>query len=404
MTVSTRITPFTIDIPQDAIDDLHARITNSRWAPDMDDVGWTQGAPTAFARSLATYWRDEFDWRAWEARLNAYPQFTTEIDGETIHFLHIESPEANATPLVLLHGWPGAILEFIHVIDPLTNPVAHGGRAEDAFHLVIPSMPGYGFSGSLRSSGWTSERSARAISELMDQLGYDRYGAQGGDRGAFVGPALGMVDPESVIGVHVNAASWGFIPWGPVSEEERATFTAAELERLDRLDHWSNEGNGYFKIQSTRPQTLAAGLSDSPVGLLAWIGDSFKQWAQGGMDSDDLLIDRDLVLANVSIYWFTNTIGSANRGYYEDMHAGQGGEGTAEGDIGDQAEAPTGGGKLSTPMGVAVFAEDIAIRRYAEQMYTIVHWSEFDRGGHFAALEAPDLLVQDVRAFFGSLR
>ena len=214
-----------------------------------------------------------------------------------------------------------------------------------------------------------------------------------------------------MIGVHLNAATWGFIPWGPVSDEERASFTEAERTRLARLDHWNSEGNGYFQIQATRPQTLAAGLSDSPVGLLAWIGDSFKQWAQGGEQADGLVIDRDVVLANISIYWFTNTIGSSFRGYYEDMHAAAGWESddapveAAEWPAGDEAGAGAAWGeKLATPMGVAVFAEDIAIRRYAEDMYTIVHWSEFDRGGHFAALEAPDLLVEDVRTFFDTLR
>jgi pimeloyl-ACP methyl ester carboxylesterase len=416
MTESTQITPFTIDIPQDAVDDLHARIANTRWAPDLEEAGWTTGVPTAYVRKLAAVWRDEFDWRAWESRLNAFPQFTTEIDGEAIHFLHVKSPEADATPLVLLHGWPGSILEFIHCIEPLANPVAHGGRSEDAFHLVIPSMPGCGFSGPVRSVGWTSDRTASAIAELMRRLGYQRYGAQGGDRGAFVGPALGKVDPESVIGVHVNAATWGFIPWGPVSDEERASLTVSERERLARLDHWNTEGNGYFQIQATRPQTLAAGLSDSPVGLLSWIGDSFKGWAQGGPEADDISIDHDIVLANISIYWFTNTIGSSIRAYYEDMHAASDWEvgeavesdgpndaaGWSTGD--DAADSATWGAKLGTPIGVAVFAEDIAIRRYAEDMYTITHWSELERGGHFAALEAPDLLVEDVRTFFRNLR
>jgi pimeloyl-ACP methyl ester carboxylesterase len=420
MTTDARITPFTIDIPQAEIDDLHARITNTRWAPDLPEVGWTQGAPTTFVRDLAEYWKDGFDWRSWEARLNAFPQFTTEIDGEPLHFLHIQSPEPNATPLVLLHGWPGSVLEFIHVIEPLTNPAAHGGNATDAFHLVIPSQPGCGFSGPIHSAGWTSDRSAKAIAELMHRLGYDRYGAQGGDRGAFVGPALAKIDPAAVIGVHLNAATWGFIPWGEVTDEERASLTDLERERLDRLNHWTKEGNGYFQIQATRPQTLAAGVSDSPVGLLAWIGDAFKQWAQGGQEADGLVIDRDLVLANVSIYWFTNTIGSSFRAYYEDMHAASewedaGGDwdaGATAAEDGPPAvsgddqgsDAGSWGDSLATPIGVAAFAEDIAIRRYGEQMYNIVHWSDFDRGGHFAALEAPDLLIGDVRAFFSGLR
>jgi len=412
MTVSTgtTISPFTIAVPQADIDDLHRRIANTRWAPDLPGIGWNNGVPTAFVRELATYWKDAFDWRAWEDRLNAYPQFTTGIDGETLHFLHIRSAVPDATPLVLLHGWPGSVLEFIHVIGPLTDPVAHGGTAEDAFHLVIPSNPGCGFSGPVHDAGWTSDRSARAVAELMRRLGYERYGVQGGDRGAFIGPALAKVAPEAVIGVHLNAATWGFIPWGDVSDEDRASMTDRERASLDRLAHWTSEGNGYFQIQATRPQTLAHALTDSPVGLLAWIGDAFKTWAQGDVEAPDFPIDRDLVLANISIYWFTNTIGSSMRAYYEDMHAASdwdAGDDASWDDAGD-ASAGSEGGEWSspptTPFGVAVFAEDIAIRRYGEQMYAIVHWSEFDRGGHFAALEAPDLLVGDVRAFFAMLR
>ena len=217
--------------------------------------------------------------------MNAWPQFTTGIDGETIHFLHIESAEQHATPLVLLHGWPGSFVEFIHVIDPLTNPVAHGGKAEDAFHLVIPSLPGFGFSGTIHTTGWDSNRTARAIAELMHRLGYDRYGAQGGDWGSFVAADIGLVDGDHVIGVHLNSATYGYIPWGEVSEEELAGMTDVERARIDRLKAYLSEGNGYFQIQSTRPQTVAAGLSDSPVGQLAWIVEKFKEWTFKGENS-----------------------------------------------------------------------------------------------------------------------
>lgn len=386
-TVSTAITPFTIDIPQHQLDDLRDRLERPRFAQDLPGVGWDYGTPPAYLKELVSCWKDEYDWRVWEAKLNDYPHFTTEIDGQTIHFLHIESKEPSATPLVLLHGSPGSFLEFLEVIGPLTDPVAHGGRAEDAFHLVIPSLPGFGFSGPTRGTGWTTRRMSLAIAELMGRLGYERYGAQGGDLGAFVGPDLGKVDAEHLIGIHVNAATYGFIPWGDPDEDELATLTAVERERVQRLQQWNAEGSGYFHMLSTRPHTLAAALADSPVGQLAWIVDLFKQWTLPVEVSDEIPIDRELLLTNVMLYWLTDTAASSGRAYYENMHAG------------DDWDPPS-----AVPTGVAVFARDIAIRRYAEQANAIVHWSDFDRGGHFAALEAPDLLVQDIRDFFGNLR
>ena len=279
-------------------------------------------------------------------------------------------------PLVLLHGWPGGVIEFLDLIGPLTDPVAHGGKAEDAFHVVIPGGTGFGFAGPTRETGWTTKRVSKAIAKLMAELGYERYGTQGGDWGAFVGPELGRIDAEHVIGVHVNAATFGFIPFEELSEDEQSVLTDAEKVRYARLRNWEENLNGYFRIQATRPQTLAYGLTDSPVGLVAWIGDWFR----------DRTVDIDKVLANISIYWLTNTISSSILTYYEDMHAG------------DWPEFST------TPTGVANFGDDVAIRQYAEQMNTIVHWSEFDTGNHFAAMSAPGLLTEDVRAFFRSLR
>jgi len=328
-------------------------------------------------RELLDRWQDGFDWREWEAKLNAYPQFMTEIDGQPVHFMHIRSNEANAMPLVLLHGWPGGVIEFLDLIGPLTDPVAHGGNAEDAFHVVIPSGPGYGFSTPLIETGWrTTARSAEAVAELMRRLGYERYGAQGGDWGAFVAPELGRSDAEHLIGVHVNAASFGFIPFGELSEDEQAKLTEAEKIRYARLRNWEENLSGYFRIQSTRPQTLAYAMTDSPVGLAAWIGDWFR----------DRAIDIDRVLANISIYWLTNTFATSVLGYYEDMHSGNW-----------PSFSPT-------PTGVANFGDDVAIRKYAEQLNTIVHWSEFDEGNHFAAMSAPELLLEDVREFFQALR
>ncbi len=308
------------------------------------------------------------------------------IDGQNVHFLHVESPEPHAAPLLLLHGWPGSIVEFLSLIGPLSDPRAHGLDPATAFDLVIPSLPGFGFSGPVTEPGWGSRRIAAALAELMRRLGYGRYGAQGGDFGAFVAPDLGRVDPDHVIGVHVNAATMGFIPFGDIPEAEQATLSPTEQERVQRLGNFLAEGNGYFQIQATRPQTLSFALADSPAGQLAWIVEKFKEWTSSAYQLPEEAISRDDILADVSIYWFTQTAGSAaNVTYYESMHSG---------------DWPT---PSPVPTGVAVFAEDIAIRRYAEQANNIVHWSDFDTGGHFAALETPGLLAQDIRAFFGSL-
>jgi pimeloyl-ACP methyl ester carboxylesterase len=341
--------------------------------------------PLDYLRDLAAYWRTSYDWRAQEDRLNRYPQFTTTIDGQNIHFLHVRSPEPDALPLLLTHGWPGSVAEFAKVIGPLANPRAHGGASSDAFHLVIPAIPGFGFSGPTREKGWNTGRVAKAWAELMRQLGYERYGAQGGDLGALIAPELGHVDPEHVVGIHLNAATVGFIPWGEVDPAQLATFTDEEKARLGRMQKFLSEGNAYFQMHATRPQTIAYSLTDSPVGLLAWIVDKFNEWTHGPLDR---AVDRDEVLTNVMFYWLTGTAGSAARFYYENMHTG-----------GDWNRQPS-----RIPVGVAAFAEDIAIRRYGEQGNNIVHWADFPRGGHFAALEAPDLLVGDIRAFFREIR
>jgi pimeloyl-ACP methyl ester carboxylesterase len=383
----TAIRPFRIDIPQAELDDLNERLAHTRWPGEPAGIGWSRGVPEGYLQELAEYWRSGYDWRVQEAMLNQYPQFTTMIDGANIHFLHVRSPEPDALPLILTHGWPGSVVEFLNVIGPLTDPVAHGGDAVDAFHLVIPSLPGFGFSGPTHETGWSAERVARAWAELMRRLGYQRYGAQGGDWGAFVTPELGRADPEHVVGVHVNAATYGFIPWGLVDEVELATFSDVEKARLERLNNYLADMSGYFQIQATRPQTLAYALSDSPAGQLAWIVEKFKEWTHpvAGMPED--AVDRDHMLTNVMLYWLTNTGASSAHIYYEIMHA-------------TSAGAPP----ARVPTGVAVFAEDVAIRRYAEQGHNIVHWTDFERGGHFAAMEAPDLFTGDVRAFFRTLR
>jgi epoxide hydrolase len=384
---SAEVQPFRVDIPDAALDDLRDRLARTRWPDELPGVGWTYGVPLGYLRELAEYWRSGYDWRAQEAELNRFPQFITTIDGASVHFLHVRSPEPDALPLVATHGWPGSVAEFLKVIGPLTDPRAHGGEGADAFHLVVPSIPGYGLSGPTRDTGWTTARVAKAWAELMRRLGYRRYGAQGGDWGAFVAPELGRADADHVVGVHVNAATVGFIPFGEVDPEELATFTEAEKARLERLaTSTAGPGNGYFQVQATRPQTLAYALTDSPVGQLAWIVEKFKEWAHDADVPEDA-VDRDQLLTNVMLYWLTGTANSSARLYYENFHA-----------------ASWGQQLVTTPTGVAVFAEDYAIRRYAERANNIVHWSEFDRGGHFAAMEAPDLLVQDVRTFFRALR
>jgi epoxide hydrolase len=335
---------------------------------------------------LREYWRTGYDWRAHEARLNAFPQFTTTIDGQTMHFLHVRSPEPNATPLLLIHGWPGSFVEFIELIGPLTDPAAHGGDPGDAFHVVIPSVPGFGFSTPLSETGWTHGRIAKAFTELMARLGYDSYGVQGGDIGAFEAPLMGQLDAEHVIGVHVNALVT--FPTGDPAELEG--LTAAEQERLARFQNFEQDMSGYMSIQGTRPQTLAYGLADSPTGQLAWIVEKFKEWTDPAAALPEDAVDRDHILTNISIYWFTDTAGSSANLYYETYHD-------------PSLFAPRERGTV--PTGVAVSTtQDVAIRRLAERDHNIVRWTEFDKGGHFAALENPEFLIDDVRAFFRALK
>jgi pimeloyl-ACP methyl ester carboxylesterase len=382
------IRSFRIDIPQADLDDLADRLARTRWPDELPGVGWSRGVPLDYIKELAEYWREGYDWREWEAKLNSYPQFTTAIDAQNIHFLHVRSSEPDALPLILTHGWPGSVAEFMEIIGPLTDPRAHGGDPADAFHVVAPSIPGFGLSGPTREAGWTEQRVAEAWAELMRRLAYERYGAQGGDVGAGVSPKLGRVAPEKVVGVHVNAATVGFMPFPPLEESELDELSDIEKARVDRIGQFMGDMFGYAQIQSTRPQTLAYGLTDSPVGQLAWIVEKFKEWThpRAGLPEDS--VDRDHMLTNVMLYWLTATAGSSARIYYEGAHAG--GWGAPE--------------RSTVPTGVAVFSEDISIRRYAEREHNIVHWTDFDRGGHFAAMEEPDLLVGDVRTFFRGLR
>lgn len=370
------IKPFRIDVPQADLDDLKQRLANTRWPAEISGAAWSRGVPVSYLKELAEYWRTSYDWRKYEAELNELPQFTTEIDGATVHFAHVPSANPDAFPLILSHGWPGSMVEFLKVIPLLT----------DEFHLVIPAHPNFGFSGPTGEAGWDSARIAKAYAELMSRLGYERYGAQGGDFGQFISIALGQVDAEHLVGIHVNAATYGFIPWGEVDEATIAELTEVEKARLERLANFLSDQNGYFQISATRPQTLGYGLNDSPAGQLAWIIEKFKEWTHRAELPEDA-IDRDHLLTNIMFYWLTQTGASSAHIYYESMHGAGGWSPPSQ-----------------VPVGVAAFAEDVSIRLFGEQSNNITHWTDFDKGGHFAAMEEPELLAADIKSFFQNLR
>ncbi|MFF5008422.1 epoxide hydrolase family protein [Streptomyces phaeochromogenes] len=387
------IRPFVLGIPQSDLDDLNARLDLTRWPDELPGVGWEYGVPRDYLKELARYWRHTYDWRAAETRLNEWPQFTTTIDGTNVHFAHIQSPEPDATPLIITHGWPGSIVEFLDVVGPLTDPRAHGGDPADAFHVVLPSIPGFGLSGPTRDTGWELRRVGAAFAELMNRLGYPRFGAQGGDWGAGISRELGRAFPDRVIGVHLNLLPGAHASAEP-TPEELAALSPPEREKTlaswRRNEEWTRERLGYATVQMTRPQTLSYGLTDSPVGQLAWIVEKFKEWTDSHDRPEDA-VDRDQLLTNVMLYWLTGTAGSSARIYYERAHAAGWGE-----------PVPPS----TAPTALAVFPWDnfIPLRHVADRTENIVRWTEFDRGGHFAAMEAPDLLVGDVRAFFHELR
>jgi pimeloyl-ACP methyl ester carboxylesterase len=384
MTTSNRseqdIRPFRIDVPDADLKDLKDRLARTRWPDQLPGVGWSYGTPLEYVREMAEYWRTSYDWRKEEARLNEFPQFTTTIDVANVHFLHIRSPEENPMPLILTHGWPGSVAEFLDLIGPLTDPRSHGGDPGDAFDLVIPSIPGYGFSGPTLDTGWDSGRTAGAWDELMKRLGYERYGAHGGDAGALITRELGILKPDGLVGVHLLQI-FAFPSGDPDEMAEMTDFEREGMAILANFDAIS----GYVKIHQTRPQTLAYGLTDSPAGQLAWNSELFMGF--GGENADN--VDRDRFLTHVTIFWVTATAGSSARQYYEDARTGAG-----------YREVPN-----DTPTGVSVFPNDFrSVRAFAERSNNIVHWSTFDRGGHFAASDAPDLLVGDLREFFRRFR
>lgn len=383
------ISPFRLDVPQVELDDLKRRLTLTRWPSDPPTSDWAYGIPGTLLRELVEYWAQDYDWRRAEAALNEWPQYTTMIDDTTVHFAHIRSPHPDATPLVMTHGWPGSLVEFTSVVQALTDPASVGGDPRDAFHLVLPSIPGFPLSGPTTSAGWDHIRVARAWAELMRRLGYEQYGVQGGDWGGAISRELGRVDSTHVIGVHLNLLPGS----GATREPEQFELDAlnpAERERLEaswtRARAWDAERSGYAELQSTRPQTLAYALTDSPVGQLAWIAEKFYEWSEPGVE-----INRDHLLTNVTLYWATRTAGSAARIYYERAHASY---------WGAEPQPST------TPTALAVFAHEnfIPMRHLAQRHDNVVRWTEFDHGGHFAALEQPMALTVDIRAFFRDLR
>ncbi len=380
--MSEGIAPFRVEFSDDALADLHDRLTRTRW-PERETVpDWSQGVPLAYLQEMCRYWATDYDWRAREARINEFPHFKTEIDGLDIHFMHVRSPEPTAVPLVLTHGWPGSVVEFLDVIGPLTDPVAHGGDAADALHLVVPSLPGYGFSDRPATTGWNRERIADAWAVLMARLGYASYFAQGGDWGASITNHLAVRDTEHVAGIHLNMVSAAPPPGeADVPEDPR---TVAAREQLSNYMTWET---GYQVQQRTRPQTLGYGLTDSPAGQCAWILEKFKSWTD--CDGDPVAaFGADRLLDNITVYWLTATATSSARLYWE----GQ--------------PAPFRG-IVEVPMGASIFPKEIArpSREGAKRVYTdLRYWNELDRGGHFAAFEQPEIFVQELRNSFRLMR
>jgi pimeloyl-ACP methyl ester carboxylesterase len=378
------VVPFRVAVPQAALDDLKLRLRMVRW-PEKETVGdWSQGVPLAKARALVDHWRDRYDWRKLEARLNAHPQFRTSIDGLGIHFIHVKSRHANALPILLTHGWPGSILEFLDVIGPLTDPTRHGGKAEDAFHVVIPSMPGFGFSDKPADTGWDVVRTAKAWGVLMQRLGYTKWVAQGGDWGSGVTHALGHVRPSGLVAAHVN---WPLVfpeqmPAKPTPEEQAAYAAAGRF---------ANEEFGYFKEQATRPQTVGYALADSPVGQAMWIYEKFQAWTDNRGNPEDAL-SMDAMLDDITLYWLTNTGASSARIYWQNSQG---------------KPAGFSAGRIELPMAATIFPREIyrAPKAWAQALWpNMIYWNEVDRGGHFAGFEQPRLFSEEMRKAFRSVR
>ena len=371
------IRPFTVDITDTDITDLQKRLAMTRWPEAETPDDWSQGIPLAYTQEIAAYWANDYDMQRLATRLNAYDNFLTEIDGLEIHFMHVKSSNHSAKPLLLTHGWPGSVVEFLKVIGPLTEPQKFGGNAEDAYHLVIPSLPGFGFSGKPTTTGWGIPKIAQAWADLMARLGYERYLAQGGDWGAIVTSAIGALDPAHCQGIHIN-----MVVVAPDAEAD--DLTDLEKSALEGVKHYQDWDSGYSKQQSTRPQTLGYGLVDSPVGQAAWILEKFWAWTDCNGHPENVL-SKDELLDNVMVYWLNQAGASSARIYWESFGAG------------------IAGMQIDLPMGATIFPKEIfrTSRRFAEKMYTnIIHWNVKDSGGHFAAFEQPEVYVDEVRACF----
>jgi pimeloyl-ACP methyl ester carboxylesterase len=377
------VVPFKIQVSDQVLADLRQRLALARFPGEIRDAGWDYGTDLRYLRELVTYWRDRFDWRAAERRLNQFDQFTTNIDGLDIHFIHQRSSNPNALPLAITHGWPGSIAEFTKIIGPLTNPAANGGRAEDAFHVVAISLPGFGFSGKPADRGFGPERMAGTLVKLMARLGYTRYAVQGGDWGSVVSRFAAVNDASHVVGLHSNFCLAG----APAGGNANDGVPPNELARSRERQAFMDGERGYFLVQSTKPQTIGYALDDSPVGLAAWIIEKFRSWSDVG-GNVETKFTKDELLTNVMLYWVTQSGASSARIYYENQRA------------------PNQPGKVQVPTGCAVFPKEISIppRRWVEQQYNLTRWTEMPRGGHFAALEEPELLVDDIRTFFRPLR
>jgi pimeloyl-ACP methyl ester carboxylesterase len=384
MADDTTLTPFRIEIGDDELGDLRDRLTRTRWpATEPAGTGWHRGVPAQYLKDLAAYWAEGFDWHVHEDALNAVDQVMTTIDGQPIHSLHVRSSYEHALPLLLLHSWPGSPVEFQRTLDPLANPSGHGGDAADAFHVVVPSIPGFAFSTPVTDTGWTSGRAARAFVELMHRLGYERYAVAGGDIGAGIAAGMSAEDPDGVVAVHVTTDPPTAVTFAGFSGDptQNPALSAVDRERVVELKARSADDEGYLRIQATRPQTIGYALTDSPVAQLAWIVEKFQAWTDAAAERPEEAVDRDQLLANVSLYWFTRSGASAAHALYESMHAQEWSE-----------PGPA-------PMGFAVFGAEPFVRTLIDPDHRIAHWSEFEHGGHFPAMERPDLLVSDLRAF-----
>lgn len=383
--MNTDLQPFAVNIDTAMLDDLRQRLNNARWPERETCEGWSQGIPLAYTRELANYWASEYDWRRFEKKLNSWPQFVTTIDDIDVHFIHRKSPHKNALPLIISHGWPGSIAEFHKVIDALADPTAHGGSAEDAFHVVAPCLPGYGFSGKPTHTGTSVEKIGRMWGTLMARLGYSRYVAQGGDWGSMITQSMGMTETEHCAAIHIN------MPIVAPDPDTMAELTPVEQAALVDMGTYMETGSGYSKQQSTFPQTLGYGLADSPIGQMAWVVEKFYMWTDceaNGTRHPENILTKDELLDNVMMYWLNNTAASSARLYWESF---------------SQPNMDL----ITIPVGCSIFPKEIfrCSRRWAQKRFTnLIHWNELERGGHFAALEQPELFLGELRTCFRALR